>query len=39
VIIETDSVNDRLLEAIAARFGVDVIAVRVDPRAAPAHLL
>lgn len=39
VIIETDRVNDRLLEAIAARFGVDAIAVRVDPRATPMHLL
>jgi imidazole glycerol phosphate synthase subunit HisF len=39
VIIETDRVNDQLLEAIAARFGVDVIAVRVDPRATPLHLL
>jgi hypothetical protein len=39
VIIVTNRVNDQLLEAIAARFGVDVIAVRVDPRATPAHLL
>jgi hypothetical protein len=39
VIIETDGLNDQLLAAIAARFGVDVIAVRVDPRARPAHLL
>jgi hypothetical protein len=39
VIIETDRVNDRLLEAIAARFGVDAIAVRVDPRATPMHSL
>lgn len=39
VIIETDRVNDQLLEAIAARFGVDVIAVRVDPRATPFHLV
>jgi hypothetical protein len=39
VIIETDRVNDQLLEAIAARFGVDVVAVRVDPRATPLHLL
>ena len=33
IVIDTDRVNDRLLEAIAARFGVDTIAVRVDPRA------
>jgi hypothetical protein len=39
IIIEIDRVNDPLLEAIAARFGVDVIAVRIDPRAAPMHLL
>jgi hypothetical protein len=39
VIIETDGLNDQLLAAIAARFGVDVIAVRVDSRARPAHLL
>jgi hypothetical protein len=39
IIIETDRVSDRLLEAIAARFGVDVIAVRIDPRATPVHLL
>ena len=39
VIIVTDRLNDQLLEAIAARFGIDVIAVRVDPRETPAHLL
>jgi len=39
VIVVTDRINDELLAAIAARFGVDVIAVRVDPRAMPAHLL
>ena len=39
VIIVTDRLNDQLLEAVAARFGVDVIAVRVDPRATPMHLL
>jgi hypothetical protein len=39
IIIETDRVSDPLLEAIAARFGVDVIAVRIDPRATPMHLL
>jgi len=32
VIVETDRIDDRLLEAIAARFGVQVIAVRIDPR-------
>ncbi len=39
VIVVTDRLNDALLEAIAARFGVDVIAVRVDPMATPFHLL
>jgi hypothetical protein len=39
VIIVTDRLNDQLLDAIAARFGVDVIAVRVDPRETPMHLL
>jgi hypothetical protein len=39
VIIVTDRLNDQLLEAIAARFGVDAIAVRVDPRETPLHLL
>ncbi len=39
LIIVTDRLNDQLLEAIAARFGVDVIAVRVDPRETPIHLL
>jgi hypothetical protein len=39
VIIETDRLNEELLEAIAVRFGVEAIAVRVDPRATPAHLL
>lgn len=39
VIIVTDRLNDQLLEAIAARFGLDVIAVRVDPRETPTHLL
>jgi len=39
VIIVTDRLNDQLLEAIAARFGVEVIAVRVDPRETPMHLL
>ena len=39
VIIVTDRLNDQLLEAVAARFGVDVIAVRVDPRATPMHLV
>jgi hypothetical protein len=39
VIIVTDRLNDQLLEAIAARFGLDVIAVRVDPRETPMHLL
>ena len=39
VIIVTDRLNDQLLEAIAARFGVAVIAVRVDPRETPMHLL
>jgi hypothetical protein len=39
VIIVTDRLNDRLLEAIAAKFGVEAIAVRVDPRATPVHLL
>src|SRR2546423_14353111 len=39
MIIVTDRLNDQLLEAIAARFGVDVIAVRVDPRETPIHLL
>ena len=39
VIIVTDRLNDQLLEAIAARFGIDVIAVRIDPRETPAHLL
>ena len=33
IVIETDRMSDPLLEAIAARFGVDAIAVRVDPRA------
>jgi hypothetical protein len=37
IIIDTDRINDRLFEAIAARFGVDSIAVRVDPRATPWH--
>jgi hypothetical protein len=37
VIIETDRLNDQLLEAIAARFGLDAVAVRVDPRATPFH--
>jgi hypothetical protein len=35
VIVETDRVDDGLLEAIAARFGVQVIAVRIDPRGNP----
>ena len=35
VIIVTDRIDDRLLEAIAARFGVDVIAVRIDPKGNP----
>jgi hypothetical protein len=35
IIVDTDRVNDRLLEAIAARFGVHSVAVRVDPRATP----
>jgi hypothetical protein len=39
VIIVTDRLNDELLEAIAARFGVAVIAVRVDPSATSFHLL
>jgi hypothetical protein len=39
VIIVTDRLNDQLLEAIAARLGVDVIAVRIDPMATPMHLL
>jgi imidazole glycerol phosphate synthase subunit HisF len=39
VIIVTDRLNDQLLEAIAARFGVQVIAVRIDPMATPMHLL
>ena len=39
IIIETDRVSDRLLEAIAIRFGVEVIAVRIDPRATPMHSL
>ena len=39
VIIETDRLNDVLLEAIAARFGVEDIAVRIDPRATPAYPL
>ena len=39
VIIVTDRLNDQLLEAIAARFGVELIAVRVDPRETPMHLL
>lgn len=39
VIIVTDRLNDQLLEAIVVRFGVDVIAVRVDPRATPFHLI
>jgi len=39
VIIVTDRLNDQLLDAIAARFGVDVIAIRVDPRETPMHLL
>ena len=39
VIIVTDRLNDQLLEAIAARFGVYVVAVRVDPRATPMHRL
>jgi len=39
VIIVTDRLNDQLLEVIAARFGVDVIAVRIDPMAMPMHSL
>jgi len=39
VIIVTDRLNDQLLEAIAARFGIYVIAVRVDPGATPMHQL
>ncbi|HKC92103.1 MAG TPA: hypothetical protein VKE23_12345 [Candidatus Limnocylindria bacterium] len=39
VIILTDRLNDELLEAIATRFGTNVIAVRIDPRATPMHLL
>jgi hypothetical protein len=39
VIIVTDRLNDELLEAIAARFGVAVIAVRVDPSATSFRLL
>ena len=35
VIIETDRIDDRLLEAIAARFDVNVIAVRIDPKGNP----
>jgi hypothetical protein len=39
VIIVTDRLNDQLLEAIAARFGVEAIAVRIDPRETPLHLV
>jgi hypothetical protein len=35
IIIETDRVSDQLLEAIVSRFGVDVIAVRVNPNGNP----
>jgi hypothetical protein len=35
IIVETDRVDDQLLEAIVSRFGVDVIAVRVNPNGNP----
>ncbi|HEV8229766.1 MAG TPA: hypothetical protein VGQ86_07400 [Candidatus Limnocylindria bacterium] len=39
VIVTSDRVNDKLLFALAARFGAETIAFRVDPRAGPAQLL
>jgi hypothetical protein len=39
IIVEVDRVSDPLLTQIAARFGVNVIAVRVNPRATRPTLL
>jgi hypothetical protein len=39
VILQTDRVVDAFLFALAKRYGTEVVAVRVDPRAGPIRVL